>query len=104
MNKETALHQVFQKYQFYISPEHPCGYHEGNVARTLFVDPSASVSMQDYGVLLKLAFVAVAKTFTALPARLVSNVFLYASRLIALNLDVINDEHGKRTRRYPSQY
>lgn len=56
MNKETALHQVFQKYQFYISPEHPCSYLDGNEARTLFIDPSASVSMQDYGVLLEAGF------------------------------------------------
>ena len=56
MNKETALHQVFHKYQFYISPEHPCSYLEQQLARTLFVDPDASVSMQEYGVLLEAGF------------------------------------------------
>lgn len=56
MNKETALHQVFQKYQFFISPEHPCNYLEQAVARTLFVDPDAAVTMQDYGYLLEAGF------------------------------------------------
>jgi len=56
MNKETALHQVFQKYQFFISPEHPCSYLEQAVARTLFVDPDASITMQDYGYLLEAGF------------------------------------------------
>lgn len=56
MNKETALHQVFQKYQFFISPEHPCSYLEQAVARTLFVDPDAVVTMQDYGYLLEAGF------------------------------------------------
>ncbi|MGD8484937.1 MAG: arginyltransferase [Thioalkalispiraceae bacterium] len=56
MNHETALQQVFQKYQFYISPEHPCSYLEQRVARTLFVDPAATLTMHDYGILLEAGF------------------------------------------------
>jgi len=56
MNKETALHQIFQKYLFFISPDQPCSYLDEPMARTLFVDPAATVSMKDYGHLLEAGF------------------------------------------------
>lgn len=56
MNQETLLHQVFQRFQFFISPEHPCSYLDNQVARTVFIDPSATVTMQDYGVLMEAGF------------------------------------------------
>ena len=56
MNQETPLHQVFQRFQFFISPEHPCSYLESKEARTVFIDPSATVTMRDYGVLLEAGF------------------------------------------------
>lgn len=56
MNQESPLHQVFQRFQFFISPEHPCSYLDNQVARTVFIDPDASVTMQDYGVLMEAGF------------------------------------------------
>lgn len=56
MNQETLLHQVFQRYQFFISPEHPCSYIENREARTVFIDPAAIVTMQDYSVLMEAGF------------------------------------------------
>lgn len=56
MNQESSLHQVFQKYPFFISPEHPCSYLDDKEARTLFVDPDANMSMRDYGYLLEAGF------------------------------------------------
>lgn len=56
MNQETLLHQVFQRFQFFISPEHPCSYLENQEARTVFIDPSATVNMQDYGTLIEAGF------------------------------------------------
>ena len=56
MNQETLLHQVFQRFQFFISPEHPCSYIDNREARTVFIDPGALVTMQDYGVLMEAGF------------------------------------------------
>lgn len=56
MNQETSLHQVFQRFQFFISPEHPCSYLANEEARTVFIDPGAQVTMQDYGILIEAGF------------------------------------------------
>ena len=56
MNQETSLHQVFQRFQFFISPEHPCSYLDNQEARTVFIDPGATVNMQDYGTLIEAGF------------------------------------------------
>ena len=56
MNQETSLNQVFQRFQFFISPEHPCSYLANQEARTVFIDPGAIVNMQDYGALMEAGF------------------------------------------------
>ncbi|MEJ2142172.1 MAG: arginyltransferase [Gammaproteobacteria bacterium] len=56
MNQENPLHQVFQRFQFFISPDHPCSYLDNKEARTVFIDPAASVTMNDYGILMEAGF------------------------------------------------
>ena len=48
----TDLHQL----QFYATPEHACSYLEGELAKTVFVDPEARLDSTDYSFLSDLGF------------------------------------------------
>lgn len=48
----TDLHTL----HFYATPEHPCSYLEGKTAKTLFVDPHATITNDTYSELSDLGF------------------------------------------------
>lgn len=120
MNQENPLQQVFQRFQFFISPEHPCSYLENQEARTIFVDPAARVTMRDYGTLMEAGFrrsgdniyrPACAHCKMCIPLRIPVNDFkpnrsqrrtFKANKHLALKLvnNQFSDEHYELYRKY----